>query len=757
MAVTPPRTVTPPNHVRLPDDESYRRRSFARTWRVRGRRGATDSARLSSASPEVISSLISSLDAISNDTRDHCENLPNSNGALPTAVAPPVRARSRRDSEPTTLPPAQGRKSGVDYGVFSNPQSNDIPYIDDAAEPPVVRTSKPPSGFSQLTAPTLPKQNSGGSLKSYLRSTKSSNSLHLRKKDDRVADLDAARTTIGSRDSSASRLSRRGLTFMSSRERLRASDSERRRVTSNSPVADRNEAERHDPSLVTNPQLRAPSPRRPVLAETTIQEEASSPQQPQAVNSTTETESPKKAGKRKMERIEPSGQAVVKNHALIPERNSSLHHPHSPRNSKIEARRSSRRSSLQHKPSSSVGSTDQSVAREKPPPNETEEEKVTRRIRELKAQKEKRMRESGSGPALALDQGSKRHANTSKPTETGDPAIDSKILLDPEAHERQSRVKARKMLGIPVTPPQSPHLGGIVDKVSPSEPRFTRQPNAAPSTIVNSLEPDSPGFLAEYNRALDLLMGKPNPDTASSSPKSPGYEQHRKAADIVTLPERDSSKRHRWTQSENTTGPRDRALRNSVRNDLISVRKASMEASVGDGRPSSIDSIDLAVDDFLRAPRLSQKAKHPQTGRVITFSEVGDPKGYVVFCCVGMGLTRFITAFYDELATTLKLRLITPDRPGIGGSEAYTDDEGTPLSWPGKCRPLKPRTFMINTSQMTCWRYAKCSRSTSSRCSPTRPAPSTPSRPRSAYPNTSADASTSSRRGSRHPKCPPSV
>lgn len=101
-------------------------------------------------------------------------------------------------------------------------------------------------------------------------------------------------------------------------------------------------------------------------------------------------------------------------------------------------------------------------------------------------------------------------------------------------------------------------------------------------------------------------------------------------------------------------------------------------------RPPSADSIDDSVQAYMRSPRLSQKIRHPQTGRVISFSEVGDSEGSAVFCCVGMGLTRYITAFYDELALTLKLRLITPDRPGVGESEAYADGTATPLSWPGK-------------------------------------------------------------------------
>lgn len=100
-------------------------------------------------------------------------------------------------------------------------------------------------------------------------------------------------------------------------------------------------------------------------------------------------------------------------------------------------------------------------------------------------------------------------------------------------------------------------------------------------------------------------------------------------------------------------------------------------------RPSTADSIDEAVNRYLSSPRLSQRIRHPDTGRIIAFSEVGDPKGCVVVCCVGMGLTRYLTAFYDELATTLKLRMITPDRPGIGDSEAYPDGSDTPLGWAG--------------------------------------------------------------------------
>ena len=108
-----------------------------------------------------------------------------------------------------------------------------------------------------------------------------------------------------------------------------------------------------------------------------------------------------------------------------------------------------------------------------------------------------------------------------------------------------------------------------------------------------------------------------------------------------------------------------------------------------DDRPPTADSIDMEVDKFLASPRLSQRISDPYTGRVITFSEVGDPEGSAVICCVGMGLTRYLTAFYDDLARTLRLRLITPDRPGVGESDAYVDGSDTPLGWPGENKPAQ--------------------------------------------------------------------
>lgn len=120
---------------------------------------------------------------------------------------------------------------------------------------------------------------------------------------------------------------------------------------------------------------------------------------------------------------------------------------------------------------------------------------------------------------------------------------------------------------------------------------------------------------------------------------------------------------------------------------LPSAQLSPSQTSTPDERRLSVDSIDIAVSDYVSSPKLTQRLSHPTTGRTIAFSEVGDPKGHVVLCCLGMGLTRYLMAFYDELARTLKLRLITLDRPGVGESGPYLEEAGTPLSWPGKHIP----------------------------------------------------------------------
>lgn len=169
-----------------------------------------------------------------------------------------------------------------------------------------------------------------------------------------------------------------------------------------------------------------------------------------------------------------------------------------------------------------------------------------------------------------------------------------------------------------------------------------------------------------------------------------------------SLQQKRTLKKKRWSHPDLP------ARAEKAHNDKIDAEAAAMQNSyspVIEERPTSLDSVDIEVDSYLNSQRLSQKIRHPQTGRIISFSEVGDPNGYAVFVCVGMGLTRFVMAFYDQLAATLKLRLITPERPGVGASQV--DPNGTPLTWPGKYERPNLEALHTDCHQMTYSLYVK--------------------------------------------------
>ncbi|CAG8503452.1 21227_t:CDS:2 [Rhizophagus irregularis] len=79
---------------------------------------------------------------------------------------------------------------------------------------------------------------------------------------------------------------------------------------------------------------------------------------------------------------------------------------------------------------------------------------------------------------------------------------------------------------------------------------------------------------------------------------------------------------------------------------------------------SSIDSISTSNEPF------------------VSFSEVGDRNGFPVFVFLGMGCVRYFIAFFDDLAKSYNLRLICPDRPGIGLSDDVKAEDQQVLKWP---------------------------------------------------------------------------
>lgn len=58
-------------------------------------------------------------------------------------------------------------------------------------------------------------------------------------------------------------------------------------------------------------------------------------------------------------------------------------------------------------------------------------------------------------------------------------------------------------------------------------------------------------------------------------------------------------------------------------------------------------------------------------GRRMAYLEVGDPDGNPVLCCHGAPGSRLGTVMFDPAMVAARTRLITPDRPGYGGSDPH--------------------------------------------------------------------------------------
>lgn len=588
------------------------------------------------ASPEVISSLITSLETISRPLSTHFES---------SFYLEPIGPSSPIDlSKPGSF--------GVDYGAYSKPSDSQWQHehAPVTASPPVVRTgrSRPTSKISVSSkGPKSPKSPAHSREPSGLRSLLSRGSSSALSRSSSKASLASASESIGrlsiergsepvspvgtdpkplrrqkSADSwnwrTAGR-SQRGLMYMSSKEKLREQEVEKNKRASVIGISALVASSTTIGLVGTGTTSGSSTPRLdPFSVESIISEEPGS-DIPSTPKLSTDWEPPSGFGS------SPPG---------IPTRESSLRRSQNPKRSSTRASRMSRRNS-------ETGADDTIHELEEYPsePPEARTEKPKRRERKmldpLRLSADLRMKPALSSPTI----------NMFPESETDDVAPSPAIA--------QSRPQDRD-----------------------ADPKSKRR-----SAFLN---PDSLAGNGDSNGNLDVKN------------------------------KRASSKLKRLSSSKKPGNP----------------DKSSSTEGIGPHvtyeRPRSADSIDDSVEAYLCSPRLSQKIRHPQTGRVISFSEVGDPNGSAVFCCVGMGLTRYITGFYDELALTLKLRMITPDRPGVGDSEPYSDDNTTPLSWPGMFLSYGVRVSNANFRQTTSMRYVKPSKSQNSRFSPTPLAPSTP-------------------------------
>lgn len=697
--------------------------------------------------------LIDSLSSISRPPSDSFDDPPTINGAIASPVIPRVRpVRSYGGGADTVA--SDGFAS-----EFAKSLREEFANVDDAAEPPVVRTSKRPSGFSELTAPK-PASREHNPLRAYLRSSRSRSALSLASsdRDDDARSIGTISIENGhrwsiqgnERTSMESRTSaKRGhhsLIAMGSRERLKGKEVDRRRETVGPVSPLRTSAFGPDSSVPG-------SPRHVFVLDTPIKEEESPTLPAPASISNSVASSSKKEGKKPMvvDDVSITGQLGG---PPVPSRRSSLKMQDMP----TPPRRGphSRQSSGQHA-SASKNETLKEEEEPEPEPQlapttvepkvnladvlDGEDTEVTKRIKELKAKKQQREREASQSPKIELEPpNGRRYAATATPGPSGLSSHMSKAKAEPSSSGARSRRKFGGAIDVPppgpLTEVSKPTDGDATNKHlksgnSPAseQPSTPLTPTPLPinySYVVQSLNRDaSPnGKVSENTRpstagrekgkSKSLVVGSRtssarahatrslNIDTSrrrrsDSSPSGavngverklpvpPIQPEPAKEPDTRDLPQTASKPKKSSALGKKRLShpdlPHNMDHRASKNAESLAVKPPNQPETVQEGRPTTADSIDHQVNMFIRSSRLTQKIKHPQTGRTISFSEVGDPKGHAVFCCVGMGLTRYVTAFYDELASTLRLRLITPDRPGVG--ESPVDPLGTPLSWPG--------------------------------------------------------------------------
>ncbi|KAK5167969.1 uncharacterized protein LTR77_006536 [Saxophila tyrrhenica] len=722
----------------------------------REERRSSSRVKVRPANPLVISSILDSLDTLGNSPTDHTSfSGSTSERSRPRSVHSGIRSLH-------TIERSVSPGFGVEYGTgIAMDEGDDVP---DAALPPTIRTSRPPSGMSNYTATRSPsytgtnpaqpirtpslrsrrssyssmgkektgysknklsaeswvKQNSlshesfeststreTGSMRS-VRRMRSHDSLRRMSTRIEIVEEDAAEGPVVSR---AEQIIAKATTppVSSSKRRLYLTDSgsEEQSITTPAPIEETPEAEDSAPSSLPTPSI--------TPAETPISENRSS-----------HRNSPRKS--------------IIAD--SVPMRTSSLHQSQTStpgrkkkdrksKRSPEKTERSSKKDKSEKEYSKSEGGAGEGkvdsvmgAAPKKIPESSWadlgEEDETVKRIRELQEQRKSRLLESQSIVPPKV-------VNTTANQTPVTPNID--VARKSEESKRAARMRPDTLRSVTEPPVKAHKILGITE----TKPPPSRGQDAHGRADVN-------GFIRRRNLSLDekQLQARPMTSSAPTPPLSLDYS-YADAVDALQGAEREPKKEQneRPTHRRNTSAREPEQLPNILKQypgtqvrlvptenqapDTVSLRltksqrkkqqdrwthyhpdlpldfdkKKNRRKSTSDARNTRYaspepeppvprrDSIEVAVTDYLQSARLSRKIKHPVTGRVISFSEVGDPSGAAVFICVGMGLTRYVTAFYDELATTLRLRLITVDRPGVGGSEPYpATDRSGPLNWP---------------------------------------------------------------------------
>ncbi|KAL1306978.1 hypothetical protein AAFC00_005611 [Neodothiora populina] len=404
----------------------------------------------------------------------------------------------------------------------------------------------------------------------------------------------------------------------------------------------------------------------------------------------------------------------------IPLRVSSLNHTTTPpRHGKTKSKRPDHSKHITSTPQRGLtsGGTSKSVDNTPSRPmfeGLDDEDTTVRRIRELKQRREDRLRREQTtaeqphsrDESITLPD---RRTDAKSTRSTGNRSDRPKSAQGTSASKLSRRetgiLKAHKVLGL-----NSPFASQDHSRTNLSGNRSLDYGNdSASSDVIQGPSFDRSTAQLISARTSDSVDAEPSSRRILEPSISPTIRDQRKHDGPKTrplarprLPDGSQSKASESTPPSTSHSSRSRLSRSnstslerssrSVVSTLADNGSKSRRKSMSDARDFGVfeevlqerrKSVTDSVENYLGAPRLSQKVRSHQDGRIITFSEVGDPAGAAVIVCVGMGLTRFVTAFYDDLAATLGLRLITLDRPGVGESEPYPERERVgPLSWP---------------------------------------------------------------------------
>lgn len=583
-------------------------------------------------SPEVISSLISSLSAISVPLNSHFDTVPkidsDSDPGLPEVPhTAPVYS----------IPPSEQHGFGMSYGAYKpaaeplEPPQAPFLHPDDAASSPVIRMARAPPSPKSPRSPRFKPFRAADSTRPASRESYTSTIAPEQSSFGTISTEPGPR--VSTAPSIASNSSGRARSLKGQFGLLKKSSS-REFSSEKDPQTERlRRTTSHNDGLRHNvPRSRASLRSLHSMAE--VNENARPADLQEDLYEEKVAKSPPTKDHQVFHAPDAGSPGGIGSGRIIPTRDSSLRHRHS------QSSGSKKHRSARHSRYSSTASKE-SAKENGLPGTSNDAEQVKRRIQELKDQQQKIKTE------LEVDN-----------------SPESSTKTTPVKPVKSKGSKASRVLGHDVNQ-ATIHDGPARDQRPLNE--------SAPSPSVMT------GKFRSENRSGAPLASKPNlPALSKSSTERPESERARYRQSLEPI----TPTKHRRTPSGHLS------------------HVSNGRPSYSTERPSSADSIDLAVDDYLFSPKLTQRVIHPTTGRTIAFSEVGDPKGHVVLCCVGMGLTRYLMAFYDELARTLNLRLVTLDRPGVGESGPHQLDEpSTPLSWPDDvaivCNYLRVTKFSI--------------------------------------------------------------